>query len=268
MQVNHPRFRVHRALRRHRLGRRDVAAAVPARRSTRSRCSPATARSTSPGDRRFDDGVARLLHAHRSRPPDHPARQQRHARSQLGPRRHRAHLRVRRRPAHRAVRRGRVHRRAARAPRRRDDRAVARRRGVRGRGSGADRRARADALARRRQRRGSTSRWRRRGWCRTERIRITIGGAAGPALVQTIDVRPACARTAGRAGSRSARGDTWIGVTADGDTADAARAHRHLSARQVEARRASRRSRSTGPILVDADGDGRWKRGDADVPLR
>jgi len=103
-------------------------------------------------------------------------------------------------------------------------------------------------------------------WVKVERIRITIGAATGPKLVQQIDVPPA-QRTfhwAGRieVGAR----DTWIGVTADGDTA------MPLEFTGTYQRDKWNRAGVTpmaliSPILVDVDRDGRWKRGDADIPL-
>jgi hypothetical protein len=98
-----------------------------------------------------------------------------------------------------------------------------------------------------------------------ERIRITVGGAHGPALVETVDV-PAGARTFHWAGpvAVGAR-DTWIGVTADGDTP--------LPIEQTGSYQQDKWQHPgvtpfaiASPILVDADGDGRWTRGDAPPP--
>ena len=180
----------HRALRRRAAGTASRGRRRSRSGSTPSRCSPATPRSTSPGDRRFDDGVRDFYTLRRSRPPDRAARQQRHARSQLGARRHDAHLRVRRRSAHAAVRRGRVHRRDPRAPRRRDDadrgstsRSPPRRRD-------ADRRPGPGRSPRRRQRVGRRHASSQARFVHAERIRITVGSAGRPALAQTIDVPP------------------------------------------------------------------------------
>ncbi|MGE5182047.1 MAG: CehA/McbA family metallohydrolase [Acidobacteriota bacterium] len=103
-------------------------------------------------------------------------------------------------------------------------------------------------------------------WVHVDRIRITIGGATGPALAQTIDV-PANVRThhwAGRIEVGAA--DTWLAVTADGDTP--------LPLPLTGTYQKDRWNRPgvtpfaiASPILIDADGDGRWKRGDADLPL-
>jgi hypothetical protein len=103
-------------------------------------------------------------------------------------------------------------------------------------------------------------------WMHVERIRITVGTPNGPRLAQTIDV-PAGVRShrwTGRVEVGSA--DTWIGVTADGDSA--------LPLELTGTYQKDRWNRPgvtpfaiASPILVDADGDGRWKRGDADLPL-
>ncbi|HMG57678.1 MAG TPA: CehA/McbA family metallohydrolase, partial [Kofleriaceae bacterium] len=99
-----------------------------------------------------------------------------------------------------------------------------------------------------------------------DRIRITVGTAAGPALATTVDV-PAGARSHRWAGAiEVGAADTWIGVTADGDTA--------LPLEQTGTYQRDKWQHPgvtpfaiAGPILIDADGDHRWKRGDADLAL-
>jgi hypothetical protein len=101
---------------------------------------------------------------------------------------------------------------------------------------------------------------------RTERIRITVGTATGPQLVQTIDVPPDVRTHHWEGFVEVDTADTWIGVTADGDTA--------LPLELTGVYQKARWNRSgvtpfaiANPILVDADGDGRWRRGDADLEL-
>lgn len=97
---------------------------------------------------------------------------------------------------------------------------------------------------------------------RADRIRVTVGGAHGPELVETIDV-PA-GRTFHWAGpvALGAR-DTWIGVTADGDTP--------LPIEQTGSYQQDKWRHPgvtpfaiASPILVDVDGDARWTRGEPD----
>lgn len=99
-----------------------------------------------------------------------------------------------------------------------------------------------------------------------DRIRITVGTPAGPQLAQTIDV-PGNQRSYHWAGAiELGNADTWIGVTADGDTP--------LPLEQTGSYQKDRWNRAgvtpfaiASPVLIDADGDGRWKRGDADLVL-
>lgn len=100
-------------------------------------------------------------------------------------------------------------------------------------------------------------------WMHVERIKIVVGGK----LAQTVAVPPGVRthRWAGRIEVGAA--DSWIGITADGDTP--------LPLELTGTYQKDRWNRPgvtpfaiASPILVDADGDGRWKRGDADLPLR
>lgn len=103
-------------------------------------------------------------------------------------------------------------------------------------------------------------------WVKAERIRIIVGSPTGPRLAQTIDIPPGARshRWAGKIDVGAA--DTWLAVTADGDTA--------LPLPITGSYQRDRWNRPgvtpfaiASPILVDADGDGRWKRGDADIQL-
>jgi len=97
-------------------------------------------------------------------------------------------------------------------------------------------------------------------WMHVERIAISVGTQR----VQTIDV-PAGVRThhwAGRIEVGTA--DTFVGITADGDTA--------LPLELTGTYQRDRWNRPgvtpfaiASPILVDVDGDHRWKRGDANL---
>ncbi len=103
-------------------------------------------------------------------------------------------------------------------------------------------------------------------WVHVDRIRITIGAPGGPRLVQEIAVPPNV-RThhwAGRIEVGAA--DTWLAVTTDGDTP--------LPLEQTGTYQKDKWNRGgdtpfaiASPILIDGDGDGRWKRGDADLKL-
>jgi hypothetical protein len=95
----------------------------------------------------------------------------------------------------------------------------------------------------------------------TERIRITMGTSTGPELVQQIDVPAQKAlHWAGEIALDRAKigaGDTWIGVTADGDTA------MPLELTGTYQRDRWQRPGVTpyaivSPILVDMNADGQW----------
>lgn len=98
----------------------------------------------------------------------------------------------------------------------------------------------------------------------TDRIKITVGTATGPIVVQTVAV-PANVRDFQWTGAVPiGTADTWIGVTADGDTA--------LPLEQTGTYQKDKWKHPgvtpfaiASPILIDADGDGRWKRGDGDL---
>jgi predicted metal-dependent phosphoesterase TrpH len=99
------------------------------------------------------------------------------------------------------------------------------------------------------------------GW-----IRITVGTPSGPALAATIDVPPDARSFRWTGPVDVGTADTWIGVTADGDTP--------LPIEQTGSYQRDKWHRPgvtpfaiAAPILVDADGDHRWRRGDADLAL-
>ena len=97
-------------------------------------------------------------------------------------------------------------------------------------------------------------------------IRITVGAPSGPALAATIDVPPGVRSYHWAGPVAVGTADTWISVTADGDTP--------LPLEQTGSYQRDRWHRPgvtpfaiAGPILIDADGDHRWKRGDANIAL-
>jgi hypothetical protein len=99
-----------------------------------------------------------------------------------------------------------------------------------------------------------------------DKIRITVGEDSGPRMVQEVDARGA-EPTVGWSGPIAiGEHDTWIGVTAEGDTA--------LPKEITGSYQQDKWNRPgvtpfaiASPILIDVDGDGHWKRGDADIPL-
>lgn len=101
---------------------------------------------------------------------------------------------------------------------------------------------------------------------KVERLRITIGGATKPELVKTIDV-PKDLRKFRWAGAIAlpARRDTWIAVTADGESPLPVEVTGNYH--KLRNRKGVTPFALASPILVDVDGDHRWKRGMADLPL-
>jgi hypothetical protein len=97
---------------------------------------------------------------------------------------------------------------------------------------------------------------------RVERIRIAVGGRREP---RTIAVPRGVRRFRWAGAVELGPADTWIGVTADGDTPLPA----ELTGTQH--RDAGRPGVTpfaiASPILVDVNGDRRWRRGDADLAL-
>jgi len=99
---------------------------------------------------------------------------------------------------------------------------------------------------------------------KVDRIRVTIGSATGPETVETIAVPPGERTYAWRGPVEVGAADTWVGVTADGDSP--------LPLDQTGTYQRDKWGHPgvtpfaiISPILVDADGDGRWRRGDADL---
>jgi hypothetical protein len=89
----------------------------------------------------------------------------------------------------------------------------------------------------------------------------------GPELAQTLDV-PANTRTFRWTGKIAVgTADTWIGITADGDTAMPLE-FTGTYQKDKWGRAGVTPFALVSPILVDVDRDGRWKRGDADLGLR
>jgi hypothetical protein len=104
----------------------------------------------------------------------------------------------------------------------------------------------------------------RAAFVEVEKLRITIGGAKGPQLVETIDVPRGQRRFTWAGKVDIGKRDTWIGITAEGDGA--------MPPEVTGSYHYDRKRRVTpfaiaAPILVDADGDKRWRRGKLGVPL-
>lgn len=95
-----------------------------------------------------------------------------------------------------------------------------------------------------------------------DRLRLTIGGARGAKLVQDLALVHGQRTTHWSGRVEVGAADTWLGVTADGSTP--------LPLEQTGTYQRDKWKRAgdtpfavISPILIDADGDGKWKRGDA-----
>jgi len=101
-------------------------------------------------------------------------------------------------------------------------------------------------------------------FCHARQLRITVGaaGGPGPAVTTTVEL-PGGQHSFHWAGEVAVgSGDTWIGVTADGDEP--------LPLEQTGTYQRDKWGHPgvtpfaiISPILIDGDGDGRWTRGDA-----
>jgi len=104
----------------------------------------------------------------------------------------------------------------------------------------------------------------RAAFVEVERVRVVIGGAKGPQLALTLDV-PAGKRTFHWSGAIALpRTDTWIAVTAEGDTPLPIEI---TGSYHQERKRGVTPFAIASPILVDANGDGHWKRAGVDRVL-
>ncbi len=96
---------------------------------------------------------------------------------------------------------------------------------------------------------------------RADRLRIAVGGRPP----RTIAIPPGVRRFRWAGAVEVGRADTWIGVVAEGDTPLPAEVTGDLH--QQAGRPGVTPFALASPILVDADGDRRWRRGDANLAL-
>jgi hypothetical protein len=99
-----------------------------------------------------------------------------------------------------------------------------------------------------------------------DRIRVVVGTPDGPRVMRSLWVRPGQAKYTWSGEVAVGDRDTWLAVTADGD-----------DPLPLEITGTYQRDRwnhagvtpfaIAAPILIDADGDGRWRRGDAHIRL-
>ncbi|HET9623245.1 MAG TPA: CehA/McbA family metallohydrolase [Kofleriaceae bacterium] len=100
---------------------------------------------------------------------------------------------------------------------------------------------------------------------RATRLRITVGRPSGPTLARLIDI-PRGRHFHWTGAVEVGTSDTWVGVIADGDTP--------LPLEQTGSYQKDKWNRPgvtpfafASPILIDADGDHRWTRNEANLPL-
>jgi hypothetical protein len=96
---------------------------------------------------------------------------------------------------------------------------------------------------------------------RADRLRIAVGGRRP----RTIAIPPGVRRFQWTGAVELGRADTWIAVSAEGDTPLPAEVTGDLH--QAAGRPGVTPFALASPILVDADGDRRWRRGDANLAL-
>jgi hypothetical protein len=99
-----------------------------------------------------------------------------------------------------------------------------------------------------------------------DHLRIMVGSPAGPKLIATIPVAPDQRTTRWQGRVEVGAVDTWLGVDAGGETFLPIE---QTGTYQIEkGRKGVTPFALIAPILIDGDGDGRWKRGEADRPVR
>lgn len=96
-------------------------------------------------------------------------------------------------------------------------------------------------------------------------IRIVVGGPDGPAVARTLAVPAGERRFRWRGRVAVGAVDTWLGVDASGSQVLPVEL---TGTYQIEKGRAGVTPHALiNPVLIDGDGDGRWRRGEADLAL-
>ena len=99
----------------------------------------------------------------------------------------------------------------------------------------------------------------------TDNIRVWVGSESGPKLVTTITVPHGQRHFQWQGPIDVGAVDTWIGIDANGATP--LPVELTGSYPWEKGRNGDTPCAAVAPILIDADGDNRWKRGDADRPI-